>query len=54
MNWYIIKNPQGHCEIISSPEKQTSEELTWGPFSSQEEAIVRRVGLIRAGKCQLQ
>ncbi|WP_442944889.1 hypothetical protein [Nostoc sp.] len=24
----------------------------WGPFSSPEEAIARRVGLIRAGKCQ--
>ncbi|MDY7004776.1 MAG: DDE transposase family protein [Cyanobacteriota bacterium] len=25
---------------------------TWGPFNSVEEAIARRVGLIRAGKCQ--
>jgi hypothetical protein len=24
----------------------------WGPFDSQQEAIARRVGLIRAGKCQ--
>jgi hypothetical protein len=26
----------------------------WGPFSSREEAIAKRIGLIRAGKCQPQ
>ncbi|MEM6714570.1 MAG: hypothetical protein AAGD09_17225 [Cyanobacteria bacterium P01_F01_bin.56] len=24
----------------------------WGPYASQGDAIARRVGLIRAGKCQ--
>jgi hypothetical protein len=24
----------------------------WGPFASRDEAIARRVGLIRAGHCQ--
>jgi hypothetical protein len=24
----------------------------WGPFESADEAIARRVGLIRSGKCQ--
>ena len=26
----------------------------WGPYDSAEDAIARRVGLIRAGKCQPQ
>ncbi|HEY9647302.1 MAG TPA: hypothetical protein V6C88_13075 [Chroococcidiopsis sp.] len=57
--WYIVKTSDGHCEILSHPptvngksangEPEVSER--WGPFSSEEEAIARRVGLIRAGKC---
>ncbi|MEH2467050.1 DDE transposase family protein [Nostoc sp.] len=53
--WYIVKRSVGHCEIIPS-DKLGDDNLEiieqWGPFSSQEEAIARRVGLIRAGKCQ--
>ncbi|MEH2254660.1 DDE transposase family protein [Nostoc sp.] len=53
--WYIVKRSAGNCEII--PSDQVSDDNLeiieqWGPFSSQEEAIARRVGLIRAGKCQ--
>ncbi|MBN3943877.1 MAG: DDE transposase family protein [Nostoc sp.] len=53
--WYIVKGSAGNCEII--PSDQVSDDNLeiieqWGPFSSQEEAIARRVGLIRAGKCQ--
>jgi len=54
--WYIVKRQAGHCEII--PSTQTAEEKDsaiqerWGPFTSQDEALARRVGLIRAGKCQ--
>ncbi len=55
-NWYIVKRPTGNCEIVSSNEATGDEnaEITekWGPFDSQTEAIARRVGLIRAGKCQ--
>jgi hypothetical protein len=59
--WYIVKNLDGHCEILAAPAleskaetlEQTSSDLgRWGPFPSQSEAIARRVGLIRAGKCQ--
>ncbi|NMG19152.1 transposase [Brasilonema bromeliae] len=54
--WYIVKHSAGHCEIIPSDEatEESSPEIIeqWGPFSSQEEAIARRVGLIRSGKCQ--
>jgi hypothetical protein len=55
MAWYIVKQPAGTCEIIQmdSPQKDpASDKQTWGPFDSQGEAIARRVGLIRAGKCQ--
>ncbi|MBI4781483.1 MAG: hypothetical protein HY785_09155 [Oscillatoriophycideae cyanobacterium NC_groundwater_1537_Pr4_S-0.65um_50_18] len=34
--------------IAESPAKKDR----WGPFASQGEAIARRVGLIRSGKCQ--
>lgn len=52
--WYIVKHSAGHCEITpvnETQENQLSQEH-WGPFASQAEAIARRVGLIRAGKCQ--
>ncbi|MEH1903992.1 MAG: DDE transposase family protein [Nostoc sp.] len=53
--WYIVKRSAGNCEIVPS-QKVGDNNLEiieqWGPFSSQEEAIARRVGLIRAGKCQ--
>lgn len=57
--WYIVKQPAGHCTIVSqadlppaATEDRPDRPQTWGPFASQGEAIARRVGLIRAGKCQ--
>jgi hypothetical protein len=53
--WYIVKRNNNQCEIISiqDTEKQTPDVIErWGPFETQQEAIARRVGLIRAGKCQ--
>lgn len=53
--WYIVKGNNEQCEIISiqDAEKTTPDEIQrWGPFETQQEAIARRVGLIRAGKCQ--
>ncbi|MBW4685020.1 MAG: DDE transposase family protein [Komarekiella atlantica HA4396-MV6] len=55
--WYIVKRPNGNCEIIPSDQIEDDNlEIIeqWGPLASQEEAIARRVGLIRAGKCQPQ
>lgn len=51
--WYIVKQPQGTCEILGQPREdpQPEQEQVWGPFESREEAIARRVGLIRSGKC---
>lgn len=53
--WYIVKRSAGNCEIVSSDQiGEDDVEIIeqWGPYTSQEEAIARRVGLIRSGKCQ--
>ena len=52
-SWHVIKQTDGHCEIFSQAEfAQLGESpQMWGPFVSRAEAIAKRVGLIRAGKC---
>ena len=55
--WYIVKLPKGQCKILPNEQVEGEEKdlnivEQWGPFNSPEEAIARRVGLIRAGKCQ--
>lgn len=60
--WYVVKQDNGECTILSEPEIQaltdtadsapTQQREHWGPFPSEAEAIARRVGLIRAGKCR--
>jgi hypothetical protein len=54
--WYIVKRSNEQCEITPSEQaeyKQIPDLVErWGPFNSQQEAIARRVGLIRAGKCK--
>jgi hypothetical protein len=52
--WYIVKQSDGSCEIVSMVESPAPEVTSWGPFDSQGQAIAKRVGLIRAGKCQPQ
>ncbi|QLE55131.1 transposase [Nostoc sp. TCL26-01] len=55
--WHIVKQNSGHCEIVTSDQiAESNVEIIeqWGPFDSHEEAIARRIGLIRAGKCQPQ
>ncbi|RUS98661.1 hypothetical protein DSM106972_080470 [Dulcicalothrix desertica PCC 7102] len=53
--WYIVRRPVGHCEIVNDNVESNSEVIEkWGPFDSQGDAIARRIGLIRAGKCQPQ
>ncbi|QIR39624.1 DDE transposase family protein [Tolypothrix sp. PCC 7910] len=56
-NWYVVKRPAGHCDIVSNLDvEKTHPDITeqWGPFNSQGDAIARRIGLIRSGKCQPQ
>ncbi|NEO83891.1 MAG: hypothetical protein F6J87_06465 [Spirulina sp. SIO3F2] len=49
--WYIVQaEVDGYCEIVT--QAPSNAQKMWGPFGSQGEAIARRVGLIRAGKCQ--
>ncbi|MGV0025206.1 hypothetical protein [Phormidesmis priestleyi] len=58
--WYVVKQMDGHCKVVPASEVVVSDEPSaeatqaeqWGPFKSQGEAIARRVGLIRAGKCK--
>ena len=51
--WYIVKQQDGTCEIILMVDQSPAPEVTsWGPFNTQTDAIAKRVGLIRAGKCQ--
>lgn len=53
--WYIVKKKDGICQIVELTGIETpTEENWWGPFPSHSEAIAKRVGLIRAGKCQPQ
>ncbi|OCQ95715.1 hypothetical protein BCD64_09805 [Nostoc sp. MBR 210] len=55
--WYIVKRKAQNCEIVpSNLIRDDDPEIIekWGTFASQEEAIARRIGLIRAGKCQPQ
>lgn len=57
--WYVIKLTNGQCGVVAASQLQASPldkqvdptAERWGPFDSQSEAIARRVGLIRAGKC---
>ncbi len=55
-SWYIVKRPAGNCEIVTSDELEGKDKQEiverWGSFDSQGDAIAKRVGLIRAGKCQ--
>ncbi len=56
--WYIVKRPQGTCDILSAQQLQQQKdpdiEEQWGPYNTTDEAIARKIGLIRAGKCQPQ
>jgi hypothetical protein len=52
-SWHIVQQAGGHCEIFNQAklDQLTDNPKTWGPFTSRTEAIAKRVGLIRAGKC---
>ena len=61
--WYVVLQEDGTCAIeqFDSPsqtlrdrEQTKTPRQQWGSYSSQQEAIAKRVGLIRAGKCQPQ
>lgn len=51
MAWYIIKNPDKTCQITDNLAQADAAAEKWGPYDSRDEAIAKRVGLIRSGKC---
>ncbi|RZM82257.1 hypothetical protein [Leptolyngbya iicbica] len=52
-NWYVVKASAGTCQILTDAElKSAPNSESWGPYATEGEAIAKRVGLIRAGKCQ--
>lgn len=59
--WYIVSQETGGCLIVTAlelaaygdDEEDDSPTIEcWGPFDSKEEAIAKRAGLIRSGKCK--
>ncbi|MEO0456993.1 MAG: DDE transposase family protein [Cyanobacteria bacterium P01_A01_bin.114] len=54
--WHIAQDGSGQCKIVTQAElaqlADDQKQAAWGPFKDQNEAIARRVGLIRAGKCK--
>lgn len=52
--WYVIKQEDGTCEVIqfACQQTKTPEQEQWGSYNSEQEAIAKKIGLIRAGKCQ--
>ncbi|MEL6602890.1 MAG: DDE transposase family protein [Cyanobacteria bacterium J06614_10] len=64
-SWYIVKQASGQCAICSNKKLEEQKNIDsedaqadsaaveqWGPFETQNQAIAKRVGLIRTGKCQ--
>ena len=56
VDWYIVKSTADEpCKILSAEEIESSvvaAKEKWGPFDTKNQAIAKRVGLIRAGKCK--
>ncbi len=54
-DWYIAKEISEQCKILSAQDLaalETPPAEQWGPFETKNQAIAKRVGLIRAGKCK--
>ena len=57
--WYVVKLEDGTCKVVESQNEliktpQQSEKSQWGGFASEQEAIAKKIGLIRARKCKPQ
>jgi len=54
--WYIRQQEDSTCKIeqFDREQEKTPEQEQWGVYASEQEAISKRIGLIRAGKCQPQ
>ena len=54
--WYVVKQEDGTCQIAGFDREQTKtpKQEQWGSYDSEQEAIAKKIGLIRSGKCQPQ
>ena len=52
--WYVVQQSNGTCQVSGFATKQikTPEQKQWGAYGSEQEAIAKKIGLIRAGQCQ--
>lgn len=60
--WYIVSQEAGGCLIVTAmelaayagddDEDDAPTIECWGPFDSKDDAIAKRAGLIRSGKCK--
>jgi hypothetical protein len=48
--WYLHKMRDGYCEVNRSPQWPDAVQ-TWGPFTSEDEAIAKRAELTQQGIC---
>ncbi|TAD77471.1 MAG: DDE transposase family protein [Oscillatoriales cyanobacterium] len=57
--FYIVRCADDRCEIVAIDQLSMLLDPhpsgdRWGPYAERTEAIAKRVGLIRSGKCQPQ
>lgn len=52
--WYVIKQQDGTCQVADFDIQQLKTSEQWGAYATEQEAIAKKIGLIRAGKCQPQ
>ena len=53
-DWYVVKESDGTCRVTLQDPTKTPKQEHWGSYGSEQEAIAKRIGLIRAGKCRPQ
>ena len=52
--WYVVKELDGTCRVMPQAPTKTPKQEQWGSYDSEQEAIAKKIGLIRAGKCRPQ
>ncbi len=57
--FYIVRCADDRCEIVAIEQLADLADPhpsgdRWGPYSERTEAIAKRIGLIRSGKCKPQ
>ena len=52
--WYVIKLQDGTCQVADFDIQQLNTSQQWGAYATEQDAIAKKIGLIRAGKCKPQ